>query len=55
MKKTWTIFVIPIIMLLLVITVPQVYVVALNVVEIILLVIHCLVCYYYVKWDDKKI
>ncbi|VVY17090.1 Uncharacterised protein [Escherichia coli] len=55
MKKTWTIFVIPTIMLLLALTVPQGHVVALNVVEIILLVIHCIVCYYYVKSDDKKI
>uniref|UniRef100_A0AAU7PI06 Uncharacterized protein n=1 Tax=Escherichia phage fEgEco12 TaxID=3158837 RepID=A0AAU7PI06_9CAUD len=55
MKKTLTIFVIPTIMLLLSLTVPQGHVVALNVVEIILLVIHCIVCYYYVKSDDKKI
>ena len=55
MKKTLTIFVIPTIMLLLSLTVPQGHVVALNVVEIILLVINCIVCYYYVKSDDKKI
>ena len=54
MKKTWTIFIIPTIMLLLSITVPQEHVIALQLIEIILLVIHCMVCYNYIKREDKK-
>lgn len=53
MKKTWKIFTIPAIMLLLTLFTPQSHVLSLNIVEIILLVIHCVVCYNYVKGDKE--
>ncbi|QDF13766.1 hypothetical protein vBEcoMphAPEC6_gp137c [Escherichia phage vB_EcoM_phAPEC6] len=53
MKKTWKIFTIPAIMLLLALFTPQSHVLSLNIVEIILLVIHCVVCYNYVKGDKE--
>ena len=54
MKKSWTIFVIPVIMFLLALIVPVQYVVSLNIAEIVLFVIHCIVCYYYIKVDKKQ-
>lgn len=45
MKKFFTLFTIPSIMLALAVTVPQQYIIQLNISEIILLGIHIFVCY----------
>ncbi|USL83772.1 hypothetical protein A4_105 [Escherichia phage A4] len=54
MKKELTIFVIPTIMLILALVFPQSHVVMLNIIELILLVIHCIVCYYYINSNEDR-
>lgn len=49
MKTMLTLFLVPLIMIVLSIGVPQTYVVQLNIIEIILFVVHCLLCRSYVK------